>query len=95
MTGNSKIHEYQPEICRPPREDESCGCISEKEPCCDTPYERGRVPVVRVLTPVTSATDYERLVNKPKIEGVELVGNKTYDELNLSPIGARSILELF
>lgn len=30
--------------------------------------------------------DYNKLVNRPSIEGVELVGNKTYPELNLDKI---------
>lgn len=32
-------------------------------------------------------TDYERLSNQPKINGVILMGNKTSDELNLQPKG--------
>lgn len=30
--------------------------------------------------------DYEKLINRPQIEGVELIGNKTFEELNLDRI---------
>lgn len=30
--------------------------------------------------------NYEYLTNKPKIEGVELVGDKTFEDLNLHPL---------
>lgn len=34
-------------------------------------------------TPIVTITDYNILTNKPQIEGVTLVGDKTYEELNL------------
>lgn len=34
-------------------------------------------------TTVVSVDDYNRLYNKPSIEGVELVGDKSFEELNL------------
>lgn len=35
----------------------------------------------------TEATsDYRKLINKPKIEGVELVGNKSFDDLGMAGI---------
>ena len=38
-----------------------------------------------VINPITPATnDYERLINKPQINYVELVDNKTLDDLNNS-----------
>lgn len=40
-------------------------------------------------------TDYEMLNNKPQIDGVTLVGNKTARELGVRPIGNASILDLF
>lgn len=40
-------------------------------------------------------TDYEMLSNKPQIDGVTLVGNKTARELGVRPIGNASILDLF
>ena len=38
--------------------------------------------------------NYNDLNNKPMIEGVELVGNKTYEELNLSSLTNTEIEEL-
>lgn len=35
---------------------------------------------------ITTPYDYETLRNKPKIEGNELIGDQTFDELGLSPI---------
>jgi hypothetical protein len=34
-------------------------------------------------TTVVSVNDYEELRNKPRIEGVELTGDKSFEELNL------------
>nr|MBQ4455630.1 hypothetical protein [Clostridia bacterium] len=31
-------------------------------------------------------TDYDKLENKPKIEGVTLEGNKTYEQLNMNKL---------
>jgi len=41
-----------------------------------------------------STKNYNDLNNKPMIEGVELVGNKTYEELNLSSLTNTEIEEL-
>lgn len=38
-----------------------------------------------------STSNYEDLYNKPKIEGVTLIGDKTYDELGLPGITAQEI----
>lgn len=38
--------------------------------------------------------DYEDLVNKPRIEGVELVGNRTFPQLKLSPIDPLDIYSI-
>lgn len=38
--------------------------------------------------------NYNNLNNKPMIEGVELVGNKTYEELNLSSLTNTEIEDL-
>lgn len=38
--------------------------------------------------------NYNELNNKPSIEGVELVGNKTYEELNLSSLTNTEIEDL-
>lgn len=37
-------------------------------------------------TTVVSVDDYNRLYNKPSIEGVELVGDKSFEELNLQTL---------
>ena len=43
---------------------------------------------------VNSSNDYEIQINKPQIESVELLGNKTFSDLGLSPIGADDLLEI-
>lgn len=40
-------------------------------------------------------SDYERLRNKPAIENVELVGNKSFEELGLEGMENTEILKLF
>lgn len=40
------------------------------------------------------ATSYEELEDKPQIEGVTLIGNKTYEELNLQRISNSDIEDL-
>lgn len=37
-------------------------------------------------TTVVSVNDYNDLRNKPRIEGVELIGDKTFEELNLQSL---------
>ena len=37
-------------------------------------------------------TDYEKLNNKPSIESVELIGNKNFEDLGLSPIDTDDII---
>ena len=39
--------------------------------------------------------NYEQLYNKPRIEEVELIGNKTMAELGVKKIGNAAILDLF
>lgn len=34
-------------------------------------------------TTLVSTSDYENLRNRPRIEGVELIGDKSFEELNL------------
>jgi len=37
--------------------------------------------------------DYEtRIINKPKIESQELIGDKTFDDLGLVPIDANDLI---
>lgn len=38
--------------------------------------------------------DYNDLLNKPRIESVELVGDKSFDDLNLNKISNSEIQEL-
>lgn len=38
--------------------------------------------------------DYEELVNKPSINGVTLIGDKTLEELGTSPLTNMEILEI-
>lgn len=37
-------------------------------------------------TTVVFVNDYEELRNKPRIEGMELIGDKTFEELNLQSL---------
>ena len=37
---------------------------------------------------------YDLLIDKPKIESVELIGDKTFDDLGLSPIGNQEIANI-
>ena len=39
--------------------------------------------------------DYQELINKPKIESNTLIGDKTFDELGLSPISEEELNEIF
>ena len=39
--------------------------------------------------------DYNKLINKPSIEGVELKNNKTFEELGLSEISNIELKEMF
>ena len=38
--------------------------------------------------------DYEKLKNKPSINGVELIKNKSFEELGVSPMTNSEILEI-
>lgn len=35
--------------------------------------------------------EYQKLTNKPSINGVELIGNKTFEDLGLSPLSNEEI----
>lgn len=39
-------------------------------------------------------SDYERLRNKPQIESVELIGNKSFEELGLEPITSDELIDI-
>lgn len=38
--------------------------------------------------------DYNKLINKPQIESIELIGNKTFEELGLNAIDTMEILDI-
>lgn len=44
---------------------------------------------------ITPVRDYEALDNKPQIEGVTLIGDKTFEDLNLQKVSNAEIEELF
>lgn len=39
-------------------------------------------------------SDYERLKNRPRIESVELIGNKSFEELGLEPITSDELIDI-
>lgn len=41
-----------------------------------------------------SSTDYEDMTNKPKIEDVELVGNKSFTELGITAIDGDDLIRI-
>lgn len=57
-------------------------------------YEEYNFGTASAIHPILTR-DYEELDNKPRIEGVELIGDKTYEELNLNRISNAEIEELF
>lgn len=48
----------------------------------------GSVDIVGNLSGAPAVSNYEKLTKKPKINGVELVGNKTFEELGLDKVYA-------
>ena len=46
---------------------------------------------IRPVINVGGSNDYEQALNKPRINGVELVGNKTNEDLNISAISNSEI----
>ena len=40
---------------------------------------------------VTTEMDYEKLNNKPRIEGIELIGDMSFEDLSLAAITANDI----
>ena len=49
---------------------------------------------IRPVINVGGFNDYEQALNKPRINGVELVGNKTNEDLNISAISNGEIEDL-
>lgn len=47
------------------------------------------------VTSTGGASDYNDLANKPQIEAVELIGNKTFDELGMNSATNLEIAALF
>lgn len=52
--------------------------------CCKKTYANGFTFNARMGQVNAASTDYNKLNNKPSINGVTLVGDKTSDELNLT-----------
>ena len=48
----------------------------------------GSVDIVGNLSGAPAVSNYEKLTKKPLINGVELVGNKTFEELGLDKVYA-------
>lgn len=48
----------------------------------------GSVDIVGNLSGAPAVSNYEKLNKKPQINGVELVGNKTFEELGLDKVYA-------
>ena len=46
------------------------------------------------VSKLNGASDYERLKNKPQIESVELIGNKSFEELGLEPITSDELIDI-
>lgn len=44
--------------------------------------------------PTGSTANYNKLVNKPQIQGIELAGNKTFEELGLSSLSNSELEKL-
>lgn len=47
-----------------------------------------------VPSSVNGVSDYERLNNKPSIEDVTLIGNKTFEDLGLESIDNTELMDL-
>lgn len=48
----------------------------------------GSVDIVGNLSGAPAVSNYEKLTKKPQINGVELVGNRTFEELGLDKVYA-------
>lgn len=51
-------------------------------------------PVLRASDGSGGTRDYERLINKPRIEEVELIGNKNFEDLGLSEISGEELIRI-
>ena len=59
--------------------------------CCNSV----NVPVARVVQAPTTVVDYASVINKPQIEDVELVGNRSLEELGFGIVTDEEIAALF
>ena len=50
---------------------------------------------IRKIQVGTGSNNYEELINKPSIELVELIGNKTFEDLGLEECSNEDILAMF
>lgn len=69
----------------------SGGLELDMETSQGTEYAMG----VGTVIPIKGEDDYEQLRNLPKIDGVTLVGDKSAEDIGISPIGNAAILALF
>lgn len=51
----------------------------------------GSVDIIGSLSGAPAVSNYEKLTKKPKINGVELVGNRTFEELGLDKVFASQV----
>lgn len=48
----------------------------------------GSVDIVGMMSGAPAVSDYEKLTKKPQINSVELVGNKTFEDLGMDKVFA-------
>lgn len=60
----------------------------------DPTMMNGEFGVVTVVHDSPAAMNYNLLRNKPQIESVELIGNKTFNDLGLTSMTADDLLEI-
>ena len=85
--GNSKVPTHGDKHCPPAKVKVPTRCKKHRPPA--------KVPVARIMAAPFSVVDYAHIVNKPSIEGVELVGNKTFAELGYNLVTDEQIDALF
>lgn len=51
-------------------------------------------PVLRASDGSGGTRDYERLINKPRIEEVELIGNKDFEDLGLIELDGDDLIRI-
>lgn len=74
----------------------SISVVSQKEKTVDLTGKTNTVNLSVTTRPSGEGTrDYELLYNKPQINGVELVKNKTFESLGLNEITNTELNEMF